>query len=403
MVCSQCKFALKQLPGLDRPGIEQGRRADARSFHWSYLAVPLLAMLSIGCHSEESVRQYRVPKPELLYAANHVAKQADSSDRQSVAQAPTDRMLAAIVPRTEQTWYFKMTGPTAAVAAQEPAFRSLIESLKFDPEASQPSWTLPDTWEQRAGTGQRQATLVANAGGQELEVSISQLTTSSSPDSTLDNVNRWRRQMGLTPITIDQLPEQSTTVAIADGTATLVNLEGNFKQTGMAGSSLAPSVDQSIDKPKSSAKKKRVVFVKPETWTEEPTVRFSDATLAIRDGDASARITVSSLPGDGGGLLQNLNRWNGQAGLPPLSEQDIASKTEKIAVHGIEGFYLEAAPASAAESRLAIYGWVGMQANESWFVKIQGDAELLQKQRDAFRGFLTSLKFNVTDGAVDDN
>src|SRR5262245_22686129 len=65
---------------------------------------------------------------------------------------PRDRMLGAIIPRAEQAWFFKMSGPAAAVETQAVAFRKLIESVRFGPESNaQPSWTLPEGWTSRPG------------------------------------------------------------------------------------------------------------------------------------------------------------------------------------------------------------------------------------------------------------
>jgi hypothetical protein len=42
------------------------------------------------------------------------------------------RLLAAILPRGDRTWFVKMTGETASVAAQRPAFVLFLESFRFD-------------------------------------------------------------------------------------------------------------------------------------------------------------------------------------------------------------------------------------------------------------------------------
>ena len=66
-----------------------------------------------------------------------------------------------------------------------------------------------------------------------MEVSVIQLATAPSANSLLDNVNRWRRQMQLPAITADQLPNETITLSLAGGQATLVNLLGNFAGGGM--------------------------------------------------------------------------------------------------------------------------------------------------------------------------
>ena len=49
-------------------------------------------------------------------------------------QAPADkkqRVIGAIVPASDETWFFKMTGNDALTAAQKPAFLEVLESVEF--------------------------------------------------------------------------------------------------------------------------------------------------------------------------------------------------------------------------------------------------------------------------------
>ena len=200
---------------------------------------PLLASLVLsGCGGQEEVRHYKVPKPEQLFAQNHVDLKPAPPQPGEQPTEPTDRLLGAIVPRTSRTWYFKMTGPMDLVAQQEQAFRDLITSLTFDGPDTDPQWKLPPTWQENAGTGQRLATLSVEADGQRLEVSVIQLATSSSATSILDNVNRWRRQMRLPPLNQAKLEQKTTKLDLAEGTAVLVNEEGNFSSGSMGSPSL---------------------------------------------------------------------------------------------------------------------------------------------------------------------
>ena len=140
-------------------------------------------------------------------------------------------------------------GPLDAVASQDAAFRSLIESLRFENEQAPPQWTLPESWQEKAKSGARVATLAVEVEGQTLEVSVIPLATGPSPDSLLDNVNRWRGQMRLPPIAADQLPNETTTLDLPGGPATLVNLVGNAQSGGMGSTarqlgSSAPAINK---------------------------------------------------------------------------------------------------------------------------------------------------------------
>ncbi len=202
-----------------------------RTSHPALFAAALLTFL-LGCGEQEEVRHYRVPKPELVYSQNHVESKPAARRPADGSTEPMDRLFGAIIPRGARTWYFKMTGPKNLVAQQGPAFSQLIKSLQFDAPEASPTWTLPASWKEEVGTGQRLATLSVEVEGQKLEVSVIQLPTSPSDTSTLDNVNRWRRQMSLAPFDQEQLESKTSTVAVSDGTAVLVQLLGNYVSTG---------------------------------------------------------------------------------------------------------------------------------------------------------------------------
>jgi hypothetical protein len=183
----------------------------------------------VGCDSQEAVRHYRVPKPQVVYAQNHVKPAVESSEQDPAI--PSDRMLGAIVPRPAKTWYFKMTGPMDLVAEQEAAFRQLVESLTFASPDAPPTWELPPDWQEQTGSGPRLATLTVAVQGQSLEVTVIELPNNNSPTSVLDNVNRWRRQMQLPPIDESQLATATSELAFEEGTAVYVNLVGSFSNS----------------------------------------------------------------------------------------------------------------------------------------------------------------------------
>ncbi len=357
-------------------------------FGMTVLAITALLM-QLGCGAEEPIRHYKVLKPEVLYELNHVDASSLTDTVPTVAGEPTDRLLGAIVPHGSQTWYFKMTGPMTLVAQQETAFRGLIASLKFDSADAVPRWTLPDSWQENEGSGRRLATLSVEVEGKKLETTIIQLATSPAPSAILDNVNRWRSLMGLAPISVGQMQQETTKLELGDGSATLVNLVGNFSSGPMATASATGG--RPTSSPQTSAT--RVQYDKPDAWSEDSPATFSVATFRASKGDASVRITVSPLKGDGGGLLANVNRWLGQADLPTVKQQDLAKRTEQIDVNGISGTYVEAIADEGQAQKQAIVGWIGFQSGQSWFVKMQGDPKLARDQCEAFRKFLKTLKF----------
>ncbi|HEX6985508.1 MAG TPA: hypothetical protein VF170_09035, partial [Planctomycetaceae bacterium] len=176
--------------------------------------MPAAAVL-VGCTSEEPIVVERVPKDDVAPA---------------VAVEPvekTDRMLAAIVPHGESAVFFKVTGPEQAVARLKEDFLSLVRSTTLDGE--EPRWSLPSGWTEEKGSGELLAR-IGIPGDPPLSATVTSLPKrGDDAEYRLANVNRWRGQMGLPPITADRLhaggdlDDETVKVTLADGTeATLV-------------------------------------------------------------------------------------------------------------------------------------------------------------------------------------
>lgn len=193
------------------------------------------ALLLAGCHREPDIRRYQAPKVQ-----NLGGQQSPSPPTPHGAVGSSDRMLAAVIPHGEQAWFFKVTGPQAAVAEQVTAFQSLIQSIKF--VDGRPQWKLPAGWRERPGSGMRLATLELGSMDQPLELSVIRLGTMGMSDAAyvLSNVNRWRGQLQLPPITAEQLDAETQRVQLEGATATLVNLVGAL-QGGMGAAAGMPT------------------------------------------------------------------------------------------------------------------------------------------------------------------
>jgi hypothetical protein len=142
------------------------------------------------------------------------------------------RMLAAFVPYEGATWFFKLTGPDAVVAAAKPAYLEFLRSLRPGtnaPAAAVPAapapvtppsdmaatpvaraegpalkWTAPADWEARTPTATRKGSYtVKGPGDQAGDVAITAFP--GDVGGELGNVNRWRGQLQLPPLTAAQL------------------------------------------------------------------------------------------------------------------------------------------------------------------------------------------------------
>jgi hypothetical protein len=206
--------------------------ASARQPLCFILAVSAVVAWAAGCEQRESVTRYTVDKPPALAPLK-------TSDPHAGLAGPTepgeakDRTLGAIVPNADEGWFFKLTGPKDAVAAQTDAFHAFLKSVRFN-EQGKPQWTLADGWQERPGSDIRYATLILPGAGKPLELTVTALRRSGDDAAyALVNINRWRGQLQLPPISADRLADESTQVTLAGATATVVDLVGTASSAGM--------------------------------------------------------------------------------------------------------------------------------------------------------------------------
>ena len=127
-------------------------------------------------------------------------------------------------------------------------------------------------------------------------------------------------------------------------------------------------------------------WAKPAGWAEKPrtAMRLGNFTAAA----GQAEITVMTFPGDVGGLLANVNRWRGQAGLPPGHDAGLASATERVSVSGTPATLVEAV--GDKNGSISVYHPVG---DQTWFYKIAGPSAVVAAEKGAFMEFLQSIRF----------
>lgn len=171
-------------------------------------------------------------------------EQAQVVDMTGTAETgnPPVRLLAAVIPHEGQAWFFTLKASEPLVAAQKANFETFIHSIQFptagsaaagattpaasgaaggadphqgvaDPHASVPQansgpaqpyrlagWKAPEGWAEQPGSNSMRVTSFRVGNGpQQAEVVISRIPQGQS-GSMLDNLNRWRGQVGLGPI-----------------------------------------------------------------------------------------------------------------------------------------------------------------------------------------------------------
>lgn len=139
----------------------------------------------------------------------------------------------------------------------------------------------------------------------------------------------------------------------------------------------------------------KITWTTPSGWTEEPASQMRVASFSVKSDDGKqADVSVVPLPGAAGGVLANVNRWRGQVGLTPLSEEEIKKEAQPVEIAGepAELFaQMGKNPASGDDS--GILGVIQERDGMAWFFKMTGDAALVTKEQPSFIAFLKSVKF----------
>lgn len=136
------------------------------------------------------------------------------------------RIVTAMQHRGDASWFFKLAGNDALVQAQKPAFAAFLKTIKISevpaPTAAMPAmgsapqpgeaapaaasdWKTPAGWKSvTPGPMQAAKFSVPDKDGAKADVMVSVFPNPTG--GTLGNVNRWRGQIGLSPVTDAELP-----------------------------------------------------------------------------------------------------------------------------------------------------------------------------------------------------
>jgi hypothetical protein len=120
-----------------------------------------------------------------------------------------------------------------------------------------------------------------------------------------------------------------------------------------------------------------------------PMLKFKYSISA--DGGKQAEVTISSLAGDGGGTLPNLNRWRGQLMLQPVENDQLAKLGSPMQIGGAPVTVYDMKGTSAKSGDPARMVVLSVPAGgQSWFYKLLGDEAVVEKEKENFLKFVQS-------------
>jgi hypothetical protein len=204
----------------------------------------------------------------------------------------------------------------------------------------------------------------------------------------IDNINRWRGQVNLKPVTAEELSQTTESFKVGAYDCTFVRLIGTGSGGMTGGAPFAPFAAGGGATPRVAAGKKpgsdKIAYDAPPEWAPGAVSQFSIASFTVSEGDRQAQITISTAGGD---VAANINRWRGQLGLSPASSGEIEKGLTKIDTLGVRGDYVE-----LTGDRESILGVIATAGGQTWFVKLKGDRELAAREKPRFEAFVKSLR-----------
>jgi hypothetical protein len=305
-------------------------------------------------------------------------------------------------------------------------------------------WTVPAGWTERPGGAMRVGSFSISKDNRTADVSVIPLRGEAGGE--LDNVNRWRGQVGLGPISRSELSSEAKTVDIGgtegrlfeiagagsttgpgnrtiivaatlvrDGTTWFFKMMGEeslvreekdafarflksvrFDEAGerVAGALLNRPVSTNV-KQVSGAAGTEPSWDIPANWQEQPAQQMVLHSFVIVDGQGGkANVTITSFPGSVGGTLANVNRWRNQLGLEPVEQSDLPKMTSSLDVLGGKAMLVEMTGTDRKTNQRARL-MAAMVARESstWFYKLMGDEQVVAREKEAFIKFVQTIRY----------
>lgn len=307
------------------------------------------------------------------------------------------------------------------------------------------TWQAPADWVEQPSSGLRRGTFkIHGKDGGEAELSITAFP--GDVGGLLANINRWRGQIQLPPLAQPDLAQVVTPLSASGRNISFVDIVSTDSIKGGKKSRILGAIlplgdetwffklsgpDELVAARKDEFKKfletiktevtpvlassaensgsntnaptppvlattaAQFEYKAPPGWIAQPLSPMRLASFKVTGTNgAEADVSVVSLSGMAGGDLANINRWREQLKLPPLSEDDIASISSHVNMNGHDFLVTDLVSAERLpplNHKMRIVAAASHQGEQTWFVKMTGDVDLVGAQKNHFLDFLRSL------------
>lgn len=314
--------------------------------------------------------------------------------------------------------------------------------------AAEVHWKAPSGWEEQPASGFRKGSfLVRGADGKTADVSV--ISFPDAAGGLVANVNRWRDQLKLAPVSNDAQAGTRMTVSgremffldlvseqpvspdgsksrILGGIFPLNGATWFFKMLGpdqlvesqrdafqqflqsvhvtegssapapISANSGGSNTNAPVPPPMETAPGAPLQYKLPPNWQEKPLSPMRVASFkATSPNGNETDVSVVSLPGIAGGDLANVNRWRGQVKLAPIDEDTLAKSAEHVRANGHDFLMVDLVseePIAEQQGKQRILAAILDENGRAWFFKMTGEDTAVAAQKDAFSDFLRGLK-----------
>ena len=174
------------------------------------------------------------------------------------------------------------------------------------------------------------------------------------------------------------------------GNAALVGAEKeNFLKWVTTSRGAAPTSSTGIaSSPTVTSDKPEIKWEMPPGWRPAPASAMRYASFAAESNGEKADISVVTFPGDGGGDVENVNRWRQQIGLSTVGEEVLKPMIAPVQAGDVQFDTIDMTGPTAR----VLAAWT-RQGGRAWFFKLTGPPNLVEQEKPKFGAFLQSIRF----------
>lgn len=310
------------------------------------------------------------------------------------------------------------------------------------PEASKPipsshsaeapvRWKTPSTWKELPASGMRVGSFTITDGEKTADMAV--LPFPGSIGSELENVNRWRGEIGLQPVKAGEFTSENVAVGsnagklyaftgqkmstlaawlekdgvhwffkmrgdkevVEKNKPALVEFLKSIEFTEVAESEKAePEIVQAVKETKQEAEGPNWQI--PSHWKEGPQKPMVVRNWDIQgEGDKTANVAINFFEKEAGGLVENVNRWRGQLSLAPMSEKEAreATKTLETSDGQSQAIYVDFTGKNRSGLPARMIAAVVSQDGAAWYYKIVGDNAVVEREKTAFLKLIQTASY----------